>query len=386
MKKRKGMRLFLCVLALLIPITASAHSGRTDSSGGHRDNKNKSGLGYYHYHCGGNPPHLHTNGICPYKGGGTSSASSGTKKTTPVVSTPKKVYASRVDAVKVPKSIKAGESTKLEGKVYPQNAEDSAITWSTSTPEIASVSENGTFMAKGVGTAVVLAKTERGTVSEFKIMVTPVEAEAIQIAKKPGSIKLGDELRLSVEFTPDNTTDKTVLWNTADASIATVSETGVLKANGVGKTVISVAHGTLTDSFEIEVEPIKADRIEIRIPENQEEVKHAETVGGNMISCKIKKGTTIKLSADIYPANATDKTVLWSIDKEEIAKIDEGGTLQTLHNGTVIVSAKTKDGRNDQIEIEVYSETGSTAGGAVLTGAGVLGAALYIGKRKKKKS
>ncbi len=47
-------------------IVAEAHSGRTDSNGGHRDNKNKSGLGSYHYHCGGHPAHLHTNGICPY--------------------------------------------------------------------------------------------------------------------------------------------------------------------------------------------------------------------------------------------------------------------------------------------------------------------------------
>jgi hypothetical protein len=45
---------------------AEAHSGRTDSSGGHKDNKNKSGLGSYHYHCGGYPAHLHTNGVCPY--------------------------------------------------------------------------------------------------------------------------------------------------------------------------------------------------------------------------------------------------------------------------------------------------------------------------------
>lgn len=29
-------------------ITAEAHSGRTDSNGGHKDNKNKSGLGSYH--------------------------------------------------------------------------------------------------------------------------------------------------------------------------------------------------------------------------------------------------------------------------------------------------------------------------------------------------
>jgi hypothetical protein len=52
---------------------AIAHSGRTDGSGGHKDNKNASGLGSYHYHCGGNPPHLHSRGVCPYASGSTSS-------------------------------------------------------------------------------------------------------------------------------------------------------------------------------------------------------------------------------------------------------------------------------------------------------------------------
>ncbi|MDO4326167.1 MAG: YHYH domain-containing protein [bacterium] len=49
-----------------LSITSEAHSGRTDSHGGHKDNKNKSGLGSYHYHCGGHPAHLHENGVCPY--------------------------------------------------------------------------------------------------------------------------------------------------------------------------------------------------------------------------------------------------------------------------------------------------------------------------------
>lgn len=55
-----------------------AHSGRTDSSGGHRDNKNKSGLGSYHYHCGGYPAHLHTDGVCPYTPSSTSTTSNST--------------------------------------------------------------------------------------------------------------------------------------------------------------------------------------------------------------------------------------------------------------------------------------------------------------------
>lgn len=52
-------------------LTVEAHSGRTDSNGGHRDTKNVSGLGAYHYHCGGYPAHLHVDGVCPYTGADT---------------------------------------------------------------------------------------------------------------------------------------------------------------------------------------------------------------------------------------------------------------------------------------------------------------------------
>ena len=58
--------MLLVLTLMLLPVTALAHSGRTDSSGGHRDNKNKSGLGSYHYHQGYSV-HLHKNGKCPYK-------------------------------------------------------------------------------------------------------------------------------------------------------------------------------------------------------------------------------------------------------------------------------------------------------------------------------
>ena len=56
---------YLLVLTLILCPVANAHSGKTDASGGHKDNKNASGLGSYHYHCGGHPAHLHANG-CPY--------------------------------------------------------------------------------------------------------------------------------------------------------------------------------------------------------------------------------------------------------------------------------------------------------------------------------
>lgn len=69
---------FTCVSVAVpdVALTVEAHSGRTDARGGHKDNKNASGLGSYHYHCGGHPAHLHPNGVCPYAAGGVQAAQS----------------------------------------------------------------------------------------------------------------------------------------------------------------------------------------------------------------------------------------------------------------------------------------------------------------------
>ena len=66
---KKHIVCILAILFLLIPSAVFAHSGGTDSNGGHHDYNNVSGLGSYHYHHGYGP-HLHENGVCPYEGGG----------------------------------------------------------------------------------------------------------------------------------------------------------------------------------------------------------------------------------------------------------------------------------------------------------------------------
>lgn len=69
--------MIMCISLCFSPKMSSAHSGRTDSSGGHHDYKNKSGLGSYHYHHG-MEPHLHQNGVCPYS---STASASNTRKT-----------------------------------------------------------------------------------------------------------------------------------------------------------------------------------------------------------------------------------------------------------------------------------------------------------------
>lgn len=62
---RIDMKKYIFVLVLIFVFLFSfqvfAHSGRTDSNGGHHDNIN----GGYHYHHG-YPAHQHEDGVCPY--------------------------------------------------------------------------------------------------------------------------------------------------------------------------------------------------------------------------------------------------------------------------------------------------------------------------------
>ncbi len=363
MKKRIISIIIICVLILTVPFMIFAHSGRTDSRGGHKDNKNKSGLGSYHYHCGGYPAHLHTNGVCTYKGGSTST--SATMSTT--------TYATRINAVNVPASVNAGDKVKLEGKVYPSNAVDSSITWSSDNPSVVSVSSSGELTAVGVGTATISAKTSRGTTTKFTVRVNEVFAEKIVIENKLESILVGDSQSLNVAFTPENTTDKTIVWISDNDDIATVSTDGLLTGISEGKTIITAVHRDFFDSFEVEVKPVLAEKINITINDMNSE------------NYALKKGEKIQLKAEVLPDNTTDKKVKWSVSDESIATIDENGLLTGVETGAVTVTASTVNGVMEEVEIEVSSNADALAGFGI-TCAAVGGIALYMRRKKKKQS
>ena len=367
MKKRVFSIITICLMILSLSSSAFAHSGRTDSSGGHKDNKNKSGLGSYHYHCGGYPAHLHPGGVCPYKSGGSSSYSS----------TPKTVYATNITAKNVPSKIDAGETATLEASVYPSNAEDKTISWESSDTSILVVSSTGSLTAVGVGTATITAKTSRGTSKKFTITVNEVMAESISIANNETEILLEDTQTLECEFTPENTTNKTVTWSSSDETVISVLDDGEITANKLGTATITATHKELTDSIEIEVKPVDAKSIDIVLPENVETNDSGKP--------KLKKGSQMQLNVEFEPENTTYKDVEWSVSEEGIATVDENGVITAHASGIVIVTATAKSGATEEIEIEVYSDAGNIATGIVgLAALGGGGAALYYKKKKKR--
>ena len=182
MKRNKGkLVLILSVFIITIGANTYAHSGRTDSSGGHRDNKNKSGLGSYHYHCGGYPAHLHTNGICPYSSKKSTTSSSNkttTKKTTTI-------EASSVNINQRIETMEIGESKTLTATVIPNNATDKSIKWNTSDDSIITINSDGKIMAKRDGNVDITATTSNGKTNTIRIEVKSKEEKVILYSNIP---------------------------------------------------------------------------------------------------------------------------------------------------------------------------------------------------------
>lgn len=63
------------VVGLIMPFAALAHSGGTDSQGGHHNRR----TGEYHFHHG-RGPHQHPNGVCPYDSSRTTKTKSRSKR------------------------------------------------------------------------------------------------------------------------------------------------------------------------------------------------------------------------------------------------------------------------------------------------------------------
>lgn len=174
--KKKIISILLIILSIIsIGVNAYAHSGRTDSSGGHKDNNNKSGLGSYHYHCEGHPAHLHTNGVCPYSSSSsaskssTSSSSSSSAKTTSTV--PTTIAVTDIKINENVTNMEEGENKKLTTIITPDNATDKNITWKSSDESIATVSTTGEVTAKKYGTVDITATSTNGKTSTIKINI-----------------------------------------------------------------------------------------------------------------------------------------------------------------------------------------------------------------------
>lgn len=158
--------------------------------------------------------------------------------------------------------------------------------------------------------------------------------QSISLNKTVGELNVNDTDILSVTYVPDDTTDsKAVTWTTSDSSKATV-ENGVVTAKAAGNVTITAdVNGKKASCTYTIKSPLKG----ISLGEDFE----------------ILKGQNKKISVTYNPTDTTDdKTTRWESSDEEIATIDDNGTLTAKKEGTTTITAKVGN-FSDTVEVTV---------------------------------
>ncbi len=94
-----------------------------------------------------------------------------------------------------------------------------------------------------------------------------------------------------------------------------------------------------------------------------DQVIHVESVSLDKKSLTLKVDETAALQAAVAPANATDKTLRWSSDKETIATVDEDGVVTAKAEGRANITVTSVNGKTAACVVTVEKKT--TGGGPV---------------------
>lgn len=108
------------------------------------------------------------------------------------------------------------------------------LTWQSSTPSVATVSENGTITAISQGTTTITCTAHNGVFAQCEITVSPVLVSGVNLNETEAELTVGENLQLFATITPDNATDKTVTWSSTNEAVAVVNESGQVTAVGSG--------------------------------------------------------------------------------------------------------------------------------------------------------
>ena len=144
---------------------------------------------------------------------------------------------------------------------------------------------------------------------------------------------VGETGTVTATVLPDDTTDKSVSYKSSDEAVATVDENGTVTAIGAGEAVITVTTTDERATAEVTVE-VRQQAEDITISESEKTVSVDDV---------------FTLTADVLPADAYNKDVIWSSSDEEVLTVVNGEV--TAHKtGEATITVKSAE--NEEIKAE----------------------------------
>lgn len=231
-------------------------------------------------------------------------------------------------------TITEGNKLQLTASVYPTNATNKNVNWSSSNTSVATVNSYGLVSAKSAGTSTITCRAADGSgkYATCKVYVesATVYVSSISLNKTSATLSEGETLQLSASVNPSTATNKSLSWSTDDASVATVSGSGLVTAKSAGSATITCKAKDGSGKYAKCTVTVK------------EKVKPA-AITLSQQSATLVEGETLQLKATVSPEGAEDAPVTWISDNSDVATVESNGLVRAKRTGVANIIATTSN-------------------------------------------
>jgi len=225
-------------------------------------------------------------------------------------------------------TIAINRTGRLGADVQPADAFNRRVSWRSSDPSVASVSQSGAVTAKKVGSCRIIARDVRGH-EAFCTVYVEVPVSAISLASKSAIVVRGAAMRPQVSVLPADATNTRLTLTSADSSVAAVNADGTVSGVKAGATTVtfSSVNG-------------KTATLSVRV------VDPAESIALDQSAVSLASGKSLQLNASVLPLSAGDRSVAWSTSNPDVAVVTTEGRVIGRKAGSCTITARANGGIN----------------------------------------
>ncbi len=159
---------------------------------------------------------------------------------------------------------------------------------------------------------------------------TVIPVESVSLEKQEETVKVNQKVTLKATVNPEDATNKDLIWESDNESVAAVDEQGVVTGKKEGKatiTVTSAENNKIKATCEVTVIKVPVTRVTL-----------------SKTKLTLAPGKNHTLTATIAPNDATNKSLTWKSSNDKIAAVKNGKvTAKKAGTATITVSSKEND-------------------------------------------
>ena len=221
------------------------------------------------------------------------------------------------------------KNMQLRASVYPENALNKEILWTSSDVSKARVDANGMVTFVKAGTVTIIATSaDNPAVRALCNITIQIPVSSVALDEKVKTMYVGEVARLSYVVLPDTASTNAVTWTSSNTSIVSVDSSGKVTAKGAGTAVIILRSldGGYTAYCTITVKKI------------------ATGVKLDVAKLDLKVGEYYYLNAELTPKDSTDTKLAWESSDIKVATVDANGKVIAKDSGQSIIMVRTEAG------------------------------------------